>query len=302
MFKKSQILLAGAACLLTLSACNDKGAAKGKEPATAKESIAATVNGTTINQNRVELLAKQRSSQGQPDSPEARKEIVDHLALQLALAQEAGKKGLDKNPDVIDQLDLTKQSILANAYVQDYLTTHPVTDEMLKAEYEKAKTQMAGTEYKARHILVEKESDAKDIITKLKKSPKVFEALAKEQSKDTGSKVNGGDLGWFDARGMVPEFGAAVAKLEKSKFTEEPIKTQFGYHVILLEDSRVKQAPPFEQVKAGLTQQAQQQSLKKFLDDTKSKAKIEIAQTPAAPAAPMPVATPGPKPAEAAKP
>ncbi|MFC6519829.1 peptidylprolyl isomerase [Undibacterium arcticum] len=166
------------------------------------------------------------------------------------------------------------------------MATHPVTDDMLKAEYEKIKTQMGGNEYKARHILVEKEAEAKDIIAKLKKDPKTFEALAKEKSKDPGSKVNGGDLGWFDPRRMVPEFGAAVAKLEKGKFTEEPVKSQFGYHIILLEDSRMKEAPPFEQIKPGLIQKARQQSLQKFLDETKATAKIEIVQAPAAGPAP----------------
>jgi len=128
---------------------------------------------------------------------------------------------------------------------------------------------------------VEKESEAKDIIAKLKKDPKAFEKLAKEKSKDPGSKANGGDLGWFDVRSMVPEFSAAVTKLEKGKTTTEPVKTQFGYHVIQLEDSRPMQAPPFEQVKTGLTQQVQQQELKKMLDDIKAKAKIDIVEAPA---------------------
>ncbi len=179
---------------------------------------------------------------------------------------------------------------------------------MLKAEYDKVKAEMTGNEYKARHILVEKESDAKDIITKLKKNPKSFEAQAKEKSKDQGSKVNGGDLGWFDPRSMVPEFGAAVAKLEKGKFTEEPVKSQFGYHVILLEDSRAKEVPPFEQVKPGLGQQVQQKNLKKFLDDAKAAAKIEIVAAPAATPTPTPtpttppaVAAPTPAPAPAAE-
>ena len=124
--------------------------------------------------------------------------------------------------------------------------------------------------------MVAKEADAKEIIAKLKKDPKVFGALAKEKSMDTGSKVNGGDLGWFDPQVMVPEFGAAVAKLDKGKFTEESVKSQFGYHVILLEDSRPVQVPPLEQVKDQLTQQVQQQNLKKFIEDMKAKAKIDF--------------------------
>jgi peptidyl-prolyl cis-trans isomerase C len=239
------------------------------------------VNGTAISANRVDILVKQRASQGQPDSPELRKGIIEHLSLQLLIAQEAIKKGLDKTPEVVDQIDFTQQSILANAFVQDYLKNSPVSDDMLKAEYEKIKSHMTGSEYKARHILVEKEADAKDIIAKLKKNPNAFESLAKEKSKDPGSKTNGGDLGWFDPRGMVPEFGAALVKLAKGKFTEEPVKSQFGYHVILLEDSRPKMIPPLDQVKSELQQQVQQQNLKKLFDELKAKAKIEIVQATA---------------------
>ena len=274
---KSRILLAGAATMLTLSACNASEPAK----SVAKDDVAATVNGTAISKARVELLLKQRGGMGQPGGPDARKAIIDQLAMQLIVAQEATKKGLDKSPEVMDQMELTKQSILANAFVQDYIKNTPVSDDMLKAEYDKIKAQMTGTEYKARHILVKKEAEAKDIIAKLKKDAKQFDKLAKDKSEDPGSKGNGGDLGWFDTRSMVPEFGAAVAKLEKGKFTTEPVKTQFGYHVIMLEDSRPMQVPPFDQVKPGLTQQVQQQNLKKLVDDLKAKAKIEIVEAPA---------------------
>jgi peptidyl-prolyl cis-trans isomerase C len=201
--------------------------------------------------------------------------------LTMLASQEAIKKNLDKSQDVIDQINLTRQSILANAYVEDYIKNHPVSDDMLKAEYDKVKAQMSGTEYKARHILVDKEALAKTIIAKLKKNPKLFDSLARQYSKDPGSKNKGGELGWFDPHGMVPEFAAAVAKLRKGKFTLEPVKTQFGYHVILLEDTRAKEAPTFEQVKPQLAKQLQQQSLKKLFDDLKANAKIEITASPA---------------------
>ena len=296
MLIKSRILLAGAASLLTLSACNfpDLSAGAGATKAVA----AATVNGAAISELSVDMLARQRTAQGQPDNAESRKAIIEHLAMQYLVSQEAVKKGLDKTPEALDQIELTRQSILANTFIQDYLKNSPVSDDMLKAEYEKVKGQMTGNEYKARHILVEKEADAKEIIAKIKKNPKLFESLAKAQSKDPGSKGNGGDLGWFDPRGMVPEFGAAVAKLAKGKFTEEPVKSQFGYHVILLEDSRPKQVPPLEQVKPMLQQQVQQQNLRKLFDDLKSKAKIEIvaAKAPAAPANDIKPAEPVKKP------
>jgi peptidyl-prolyl cis-trans isomerase C len=200
----------------------------------------------------------------------------------MVIAEEAIKKGLDKSPEVAERIELVRQSVLANAYVQDYIKTHPVGDDALKAEYERIKATITGSEYKARHILVEKEAEAKEIIAKLKKDASAFAKLAMEKSKDTGSKIKGGDLGWFDLNRMVPEFGAALSKLEKGKFTQEPVKSQFGYHVILLEDTRPIEAPPFEQVKPNLTQQLQQQNLKKQLDDLKGKAKIEITAAPAA--------------------
>ena len=181
----------------------------------------------------------------------------------MVIAQEAVKKGLDKTPEVAEQIDAIKQSVLANAYVQDFIKNNPVTDDMLKAEYERIKATITGTEYKARHILVEKEAEAKDIIARLKKDPGAFAKLAMERSKDPGSKAQGGDLGWFDTSRMVPEFGAAVSKLEKGKFTLEPVKTQFGYHVILLEDSKPIEAPPLDEVKPQLSQQLQQQNVMK---------------------------------------
>ena len=193
------------------------------------------------------------------------------------LTQEALKKGFDKKADVQGQIDLARQGVLIGAYLNDYVKTHPITDEQIKKEYAVITAKLGNKEYKARHILVEKEAEARDIVAKLKSNPKAFDALAMEKSKDPGSKGKGGDLGWFDPRGMVPEFGAAVAKLAKGKFTEVPVKSQFGYHVILLEDSRAKQPPPLEQIKPMLQQQVQQQNLKKLLDDTKTKAKIEIA-------------------------
>ena len=275
----SRILMVSALFMLPLCACNSTDSSKAAAPS--KSAVAATVNGTAISESRVDLLAKKNAAQGQPVDPEMRKGIIERLSMQFLISQEAIKKGLDKTPEVMDQIDLNQQSILANAFVQDYIKNNPVSDDMLKAEYEKIKAQMAGSEYKARHILVEKEAEAKDIIAKLTKNPKAFESLAKEKSKDAGSKANGGDLGWFDPRSMVPEFGAAVAKLAKGKFTEEPVKSQFGYHVILLEDSRSKMVPPLDQIKPALQQQVQQQNLRKLFDDLKAKAKIEIVQATA---------------------
>ena len=183
-------------------------------------------------------------------------------------------------------------SVLANAYVQDFVKTNQITDEAVQAEYDRLKATVTGSEYKARHILVEKEADAKALIAKLKKKPDQFAKLAKEKSKDTNSGANGGDLGWFDLSRMVPEFGAAVSKLEKGKMTEEPVKTQYGYHIIIVDDVRPIEPPPLDQVKQGLTQQLQQQALKKNLDDIKAKAKISIVAAPEAKPEAAPEAAP----------
>jgi len=290
MFIKYRILLASAASLLALIACNSADPVSGA--ASAKDAVAATVNGIPISERVVDMTLKQRAGPGHPGSAEVRNGFIDRLTMQLVITQEAVKKGLDKVPEVSDKLELSRQSILVDAFVQDYLKNNPIGDDALKAEYEKFKAQAAGTEYKASHILVENEADAKGIVTRLKKNPKAFEALAREKSKDRGSKDKGGDLGWFDPRGMVPEFGAAVLQLAKGKFTEAPVKSQFGYHVILLEDSRPKQVQPLEQIKTELAQQVQQQNLKKLLDDIKSKAKIDIAQAPAPGTAPTKQAGP----------
>ena len=301
MFIKSRIILASAVSVLTLVACGSNETPKAG--AAGKDAVAATVNGAPISERLVAAMLKQRTDLGKPITAEVRKTYIDNLAMQLIVTQEAVKKGLDKVPEVADKLELSRQSMLIDAFVQDYFKNNPVTDDMLKAEYDKIKAQVSGTEYKARHILVEQEAEAKDIIAKLNKNPKAFEALAKEKSKDTGSKANGGELGWFDPRGMVPEFGLAVTKLAKDKFTEEPVKTQFGYHVILLEDSRPLQVQPLEKIKPQLTQQLQQQNLKKLFDEMKAKAKIDIMEAPAAASAPAPAPAPAQdaKPAEPAK-
>ena len=299
MKSNSRILLASALSLLVLSACNSedktKAAAAPAPAAAVKEAAAATVNGIAIAKSRVEMIVKQALASGQQDSEELRKSIIDKLAMQTLIAEEAVKKGLDKSADVMDQIDLTRQSILANAYVQDLMKNSAASEEALKAEYEKIKATITGTEYRARHILVEKEAEAKDIIAKLKKDPGLFEKLAMEKSKDTGSKAKGGELGWFDLSRMVPEFGAAASKLDKGAITQEPVKTQFGYHVIQLEDSRPIEAPPFEDVKPQLAQHLQQQTVQKQMEELKAKAKIEMAGAPApAPAPPAPAPAPAP--------
>ncbi len=291
-FHRTRTLLASAASLLALGACSPGKDAKPADPAATSPTV-ATVNGKAINQRTIDLIVKQGASSGRPDTPEARKAIIDQLSLQMVVTEEAVKKGLDKSPEVTDHLEAIRTSVLANAYVQDFIKSNPISDDALKAEYERIKATVTGTEYKARHILVAREAEARDIIARLKKDPGAFAKLATEKSKDPGSAAKGGDLGWFDPRGMVPEFAAALSKMEKGKSSDEPVQSQFGYHVILLEDTRPVQAPPLDAVKAQLGQQLQQQNVQKHLDALKAAAKVEVVG--AAASAPSAAASPATK-------
>jgi peptidyl-prolyl cis-trans isomerase C len=233
----------------------------------------ATVNGVAIPQSTADAFIAEQKAQGAPDSPELKNAVREELIRRELLVQEAKKKGLDKTPAVIAQADLARQAIYIRSFIQEYVKAHPISEEQLKGDYEKIKAQLGGTEYKSRHILVEKEDDAKAIIANLKKGAK-FEELAK-QSKDPGSKEHGGDLGWSSAASYVKPFGEALAKLEKGKYTETPVKTEFGYHVIMLEDSRPLTPPPYDQIKQQLGQRAQQTQIEKLVSDLRTKAKVD---------------------------
>ncbi|MBC7944449.1 MAG: peptidylprolyl isomerase [Burkholderiales bacterium] len=234
----------------------------------------ATVNGVAIPQSKLELMVKARAAQGQPDTPELRESLKDELITREIIAQAAKEKGLDNNPEIAAQFDLLRQSILINAYLEDYAKTHPVNDETMRQEYEKVKTVQGDVkEYKARHILVENEKEAKDIVAQLKKGGS-FEKLAKEKSKDPGSKAKGGDLDWSTTGNYVGPFGDALKGLKKGEYTQTPVQTQFGYHVIKLEDERPYKFPEFEEVKPQLQQGMQQQQREKAINELKAKAKI----------------------------
>jgi len=233
----------------------------------------ATVNGVAIPKTRVDAVVRAQEAQGQKDSPELRAAIRDRLITLEVVAQEAARKGLAKSADTRSQIELANANILAQAYRVDYFKSHPVTDEALKAEFDKIKSQMSDKEYKARHILVEKEADAKEIIEKLKKGEK-FEELAKA-SKDPGSKDHGGDLDWNQPAGFVKPFSDAMVKLEKGKYTETPVQSQFGWHVIRLDDVRTAKFPDFNEVKPGLQQRMHEAMFEKVVTELRAKAKIE---------------------------
>ena len=188
--------------------------------------------------------------------------------------QEAQKRGLDASDDFKSQMELARQTLLIRELFASYQKANPVTDAEIQAEYDKFKAANGGKEYKARHILVEKEEEAKAIIASLKKGGK-FDEIAKKQSKDPGSGANGGDLDWANASSYVPEFSGELIKLKKGQTTDVPVKSQFGYHVIRLDDVREAQLPPVEQVKPQIAQQLQQVKLTKFQDELRTKAKVE---------------------------
>ena len=216
-----------------------------------------------------DLLLKERMASGQPDSPEMRAAIRDELNTRELLVREAKKKGMDKTPEVKTQTDLMGQTVLVRYFVSDWMKSNPVSDDLLKKDYEMVKSQMGDKEYKVRHILVDKEDEAKAIIASLQKGDK-FEDLAK-QSKDPGSKDRGGDLDWNAPGNFVKPFSDAMVKLEKGKFTTVPVQTQFGWHVIRVDDVREAKVPPFEEVKPRLQQQVQAQQFEAYLRDLRSK-------------------------------
>ena len=241
-------------------------------PAFADGKAFTTVNGQAIPQAVYDAIITEQKAKGVPETPEMRNAIKEQLIARELLVQEAKKKGFDKKSEILLQIEAAKQAILGNAFLADYMRAHPVSDAQLKTEYENIKSKLGSTEYKTRHILVEKEEDAKAIIAKLEKGEKISD-LAK-QSKDPGSAENGGDLGWSAPSTYVPPFAEALIKLKKGEFTKTPVKTQFGYHVIQLDDSRAMTSPPFDQVKPQLLQRANQQQIENLVKELRSKAKV----------------------------
>jgi peptidyl-prolyl cis-trans isomerase C len=234
----------------------------------------AKVNGVAIPQSRLDFIMKARISQGQPDSPEVRKALRDDLIAEEVIAQEALRKGLDRDPEIIAQLEIARQTALVRAYQIDYIKTHPVSDEVMRKEYETLKTQMGDKEYKARHVLVTTEAEAKDILARVKKGAKLAE-IAKEKSMDAGSKETGGKLEWSPAGNYVAPFAEALTKLSKGQLTDQPVQTPFGWHVIRLEDVRPLKIPPFEEIKNNLTQRVLQRQFEGAVGELRAKAKVE---------------------------
>lgn len=233
----------------------------------------AVVNGKAIPSSKAEIFVKQAKAQGQPDTQQLRAMIRERLIGMEVLVQEAEKSGISGDAEVKMQLEMTRQNILIQNLMRNYISKNPVTDADIKAEYDRAKAQAGDKEYHAFHILVEKEDDAKAIISKLKAGAK-FDELAK-QSKDTGSAAKGGDLDWASPATYVPAFSQALVALQKGQFTETPVKTEFGFHVIKLEDTRATKFPALEDVKPQIVDGLQQQKVQAYQQALIKKAKIQ---------------------------
>lgn len=245
-------------------------------PAIASAQNITIVNGKPVPKARAETLMNQITKQGgQPRTPELEQQVKDEVVLREIFVQEAEKRGLPASATYKEQMELLRQTVLIRELFADYEKKNPITDAEVKAEYDKFKAQAGDAkEFHTRHILVEKEDEAKALITQIKGGAS-FEDLAKKNSKDPGSAQNGGDLDWSPANAYVPEFSQAMAKLGKGQMTDAPVKTSFGWHIIKVEDIRDVQLPTMEEVSPQIKQRLTQQKLAAFRDDLKSKAKTD---------------------------
>ncbi|MBL8331363.1 MAG: peptidylprolyl isomerase [Rubrivivax sp.] len=234
----------------------------------------ALVNGKAVPKSRVDFLLKQASQGGQPVPPNAEQQARDQVVLREIFAQEAERRGMGATPDFRAKMELARQSIIIGELFEDFRRKNPISDEAAKAEYDKIKAAEAGTEYRARHILVEKEDEAKSLLSQLKAGAK-FEDLAKKHSKDPGSGERGGDLDYAKADSYVPEFGQALTRLKKGEVTEAPVKSQFGWHIIKLEDSRETQFPGFDEVKDQVKRRLEQVRMQEYQESLRKAAKTD---------------------------
>lgn len=266
---KLRILVAGALAIPLLALA--QGAAKPQ--AGGREAI-ATVNGVAVPKSRLDLMMQQQAARGTPDNEQTRAALRENLVNREVVAQEAARIGLAKTTEVQTELDLARQEVLINAYIGDYVKKHPVSDADVQKEYDRVKSQNGDKEYKARHILVETEDQAKGLISDLKKGAK-FDDLAAKNSKDTGTKDRGGDLDWNVPSVFDKQFSDAMVKLEKGKFTDAPVHTRFGYHVIQLDDVRQVKFPALAEVKPRIQQQLVQNRVGELIRGLRAKAKVE---------------------------
>ena len=254
----------------------EKGKPAAKAPAkpAARAGAIATVNGVAVPQSRAEYLMQQQVQRGAQDSEQMRGMVREELVNREIIMQEANRLGIAKQAEVQTQLDMARQEILVSAYLRDWVKKNPISDAEIQKEYDRAKAQHGDKEYKARHILVETEDQAKKLIADLKKGGK-FDDLATKNSKDTGSAQRGGDLDWNVPATYDKQFADAMIKLEKGKYTEIPVQTRFGYHIIQLDDVRAARFATLAEVKPRIQQALAQQKIDELVKGLRAKAKVE---------------------------
>ncbi len=263
-----------AALLLSPAALLAQAPAKdGKKPAPSAGRI-ATVNGVAIPRIRAEILARERAAQGATDNEQSRTAIRDDLINREVIAQEAARAGFTKRPEFQAELELVRQTVIVQGYLRDWVRRNPVSEAEMQKEYDTARAQTGDKEYHARHILVEKEEEAKSLIAELKKGAK-FDELAEKNSKDSGNKDRGGDLDWNVPGVFDKAFADAMVKLEKGQLTEVPVQTRFGYHIIKLDDVRPVKFPSYAEVKPRIQQQLTQRKVEALVRSLREKAKVE---------------------------
>ena len=234
----------------------------------------ATVNGVQIPRQRYDIVMRQQMSRGAPDNEQLRAQVREALVNNELLIQEANRSGIAKKTEVLQQIDITRQEVIANAVVAEHIRANPVNDADVQKEYDRAKAQTGDREFKARHILVATEDDAKSVLADLKKGTK-FDEIAQKRSLDEGTRPRGGDLDWNVPSNFDKAFADAMVKLEKGKMTEVAVRTRFGYHIILLDDVRAVNFPPLTQVRQQVQQRIVTQKIDAMLRDLRAKAKIE---------------------------
>ena len=267
-------LIGGPAFAQTLPTKEPAKKQEAAKPRPAAAGVVARVNGVAVPRSRHDLMVMQQIQRGMPDNEQTRAVIRDELINREVIAQEAQKSGVAKSPEVQAQLDLARQEVLVGAYVRDWVRKNPVSEAEVQKEYERAKEQTGDNEYHARHILVETEEQAQSLIAELKKGAK-FDELASKNSKDPGSAQRGGDLDWSLPGGYDKQFADAMVKLEKGKFTETPVRTRFGYHVIQLDDVRPVKFPALNEVRQRIAQQLTQRKIDELVKSLRAKAKVE---------------------------
>lgn len=257
--------------------CSAIGAALFSEPTlAAKKDAAITVNGQVITRAQLEAVIQSRIGRGINDSPELRAAIQNQLVHVELLSQEAKKRKLDKKPEVQTQISILNKEALQQAAIEDFLRSHPVSETEARSEYDRVASQAGDRrEYAVRHILVGSEEEAKEILDQLGKGGK-FADLAK-RSKDTVNSDNGGDLGWQTPQNFAPPFAQAMTKLSKGEHTLEPVKTDFGFHVIQVDDTRPLPLPNFEKVKPEIESLLIRNKVGQYVRDLREKAKIVVA-------------------------